>query len=456
MAFGLVSTSLTGTVESLRNRRRIFYQYPTGAAQLMGLLSLLPEQYTDKSDFGWWERRFPTQRTTTLTTGVTTSTPFSNADGSVLTDGGTGVNLLADTEYRINLTDTSDFKRTHVIELRLVNQQSGVTNTITGTVTQVNSATSVTFRPDAEFDGVVNLNTSTPNNEGITVAIIGTANAEGARSGSGIIVFPANPTQYTQIFRSAFSLTRTSLKAGLEFDKTGPYAMMAKENGLRHMIEMEKALFWGNKHEVLVADPYTGDLTPEKKLGGIRYFLQQWEMAGSIYRGASSAAVTLNTDDNKRIINAGGTLTRSDYNTYVQRLFRQTHDKEFEKVCFCGAKFLGVINELFDRQVVRTTKVDEDSTNFKFIVHSHETLYGTIHYKVHPLFNEDPDLQGAGMFLDLGCLKYRPLSDSDTMFFKGRQENDRDGRKDEWITEMGLEVQFPEAHMFMQNVLKAA
>lgn len=468
MSFGLISTSLTGAHESLKNRRRIYYQYPTGAAQLMGLLSLLPEQETDKSDFGWWERRFPLQLTTTGTNGTSnTSTPFLNEDNTVIADGGTGITLMVDTVYRVTLSDTTEFKRTHVVEFRGLLLQSSISTTVSGTVTDVGT-TYIKFRLDSTQTGVVNLNTSTPNNEGMTVAIIGTANQEGARSTNGIIVFPVNPTNYTQIFRAAFSLTRTALKAGLEFDKSGPYAMTAKENGLRHMIEMEKALFWGNKHSVTVADPTSGDLTPEKKLGGIRYFLQQWEMANSIYRNGNagtSPAVTLNSDNNKRIIdltnvgaggNAQGSLTVDDFNLYMQRLFQQTNDKGWEKICFCGGKFLGVINRLFDKQVVRVTQVEEKSVNFKFIVHTLETLYGIVHFKVHPLFNADPSLQGSGMFLDLGNIKYRPLSDGDTLFLKGRQENDRDSRKDEWITEMGLELNFPESHMYMQNVLKAA
>jgi hypothetical protein len=72
------------------------------------------------------------------------------------------------------------------------------------------------------------------------------------------------------------------------------------------------------------------------------------------------------------------------------------------------------------------------------------------------LFDEDPDLQGTALFLDLGNLKYRPLSDSDTVFLKGRQANDRDARKDEWLTEAGLELRFPESCMYIKGVTSAA
>lgn len=449
MAFGLLATNTLTPYRSMNSRRKIFYQFPTGAAPLMGLLSMLPQEDTDKSEFGWWERRFPVLRTTTAAAGVV----FSNGDGSALTDGGSGVTLTADTEYRAVVVDTSQFKPTHVAEFRILDGQAGATSTMRGTVTAIISTTVLKFRPYTTQTGVKN---TAADNHGKTVTIIGTANPEGAKSGSGIIAFPINPTNYTQIFRSAFNITRTALKEGLLYDKSGPYKNMAWENGLRHMVEMEKAFIFGEKHVVNVVDAETGDSTPETVTGGAIWFLGQWEAANSIYRGGTGApAVTLNTDDNKRIIDAGGTLTADQYRTYISRLFRKTNDKAYEKLCLCGGTFLEVINKLFEREIVRTVGIVNKERGWEFIVHSHTTLRGTVHYKVHPLFDEDPGLQGNALFLDLGNLRYRPLSDSDTVFLKGRQANDRDSRKDEWITEAGLELRFPESCMYLLNVTTA-
>lgn len=461
MSFGLLSTSVTQPYESINSRRKIFWNFPQGAAQLTGILSLLPNsEETDKSLFGWWERRFPTQRTNTATSGLTNSDPFSNADNTVLTDSGAGVTLTANTLYRVTVVDTSQFKPSHVIGIRnVVKHDASLYPEITGVVTLINSATQLTFRPNDTWTTVANVTTST--NDGIVIYIKGTANQENARSGQGLFVVPINPLNRTQIFRSAFQISRTALKGGLLFDKSGPYSMMAKENGMRHMIEMEKAFLFGENHEVAVTDPYTGDITPETQTGGVIWFLQQWEMQYSIYRGGNGtstgpAAVTSNTDDNKRIIDQGGSLTQASYETYLQRVFRVTQDKGYEKICLCGAQFLATINKLFDRQRIIKTEFIEDKTKAKFIVWSHETLFGTVHYKTHPLFTEDPQLTGNGLILDLGNLRNRPLTDSDTKFLKGRQENDRDGRKDEWVTETGLEFKFPESCMYLQNCNVAA
>lgn len=447
MAFGLLSTETVDDYWSLNSRRKVFNQFPNGAAPLMGLLSLLPSEETDKPEFGWWERRFPTQRTATVASGTA---PFLNGDGTAFTD---GANFVADTEYRVNVLSTAQFKPTHVIEIRSV-VITGTTVNIKGLVTEVISATVLKFRPFSAHTAVQNAATE---NNGLTVAIIGTANAEGARSGQGISSVPTNATNYTQIFRSAFSITRTALKGGLEYDKSGPYKTMAWDNGLRHMIEMEKAMMFGQKHTVLVTDPDTGDQTPEKKTGGIIHFLEQWEIVNSIYRGGTgAAAVTATTDSNKRIIPVNGTLSESDYETYIDRAFTNTNSKNYEKLVLCGGTFLSAVNKLFSQQIVRNAAISNKERGWEFIVHSHTTLRGTVHYKVHPLLDEDPDHKGSAFILDLGNLRYRYLSDSDTTFLKGRQETDRDGRKDEWITECGLELRFPESHMFISGVTGAA
>lgn len=121
----------------------------------------------------------------------------------------------------------------------------------------------------------------------------------------------------------------------------------------------------------------------------------------------------------------------------------------------CGATFISTINQLFEKDRIVQTVLEEPKTKAKFVVYSHETLFGTVHYKTHPLFTEDPDLTDSGLFLDLGNLRFRPLTDSDTKFLKGRHETDRDGRKDEWITEAGLELKFPESCGYLKDATVA-
>lgn len=408
----------------------------------MGLLSYLPSEETDKVEFGQYERRFPLQRTATVASGTA---PFLNADGTAFTDTGT---MTANTEYIVKVLTTAEFKPTHVIEIREVVYTAAATKSIKGTVTEIVSTTQLKFRPYSTTAGVEN---GTTDNNGKTVVIIGTANQEGGRSGTGITVAPINPTNYTQIFRAAFAISRTALKGGVEYDKSGPYRSLRFENGLRYMMEMEKAFIFGQKHTVNVTDPDTGESAPETKTGGVIYHLEQWEAADSIYRGGTgAAAVTSNDDSDKRILDLGGTMSKTQLNTFMSRLFKKTNDKAYEKICLCGGKFFETVNTLYERTVVKTVNILSNGPA-GFEVDEIQTPRGKVYFRVHPIFDNDPDLEDAGLFLDLGNLSYRPLTDSDTTFLKGRQETDRDGRKDEWIGEAGLQCLFPESHMFIMN-----
>jgi hypothetical protein len=82
----------------------------------------------------------------------------------------------------------------------------------------------------------------------------------------------------------------------------------------------------------------------------------------------------------------------------------------------------------------------------------HLTPFGTIYYKTHPLFSQNATLRYNALFVDVQNLKYRYLSGRDTELLTKRQPNDADYRKDEWLTECGLELRFPESHMYLQNV----
>ena len=72
---------------------------------------------------------------------------------------------------------------------------------------------------------------------GKSVVLIGTAYAEGARTGTGGIVFPYEIMNNTQIFKTPYEMTRTALKEPLRYDKTGAYKDMSKSNGIKHLRE---------------------------------------------------------------------------------------------------------------------------------------------------------------------------------------------------------------------------
>jgi hypothetical protein len=197
----------------------------------------------------------------------------------------------------------------------------------------------------------------------------------------------------------------------------------------------------------------SGETVPQYLTGGILWYLEQYEAADSVYRGGTgAAAVTADTDDNKRIIvNAGGTLSVKTYDNYLERLFRNTNNVANEKLVLCGSGFLKTVNQMYESRSCLDSKLPMTDT-FGWDVVKHTTPFGTIYYKSHPLFNRNTTLRYNALFLDVQNLKYRYVIGRDTKLFKDRGANDFDGRRDEWLTEAGLELIQPDSCMYMQNV----
>jgi hypothetical protein len=436
-------------------RRSVFYFYPNGAAPLTGLISMLKEEVTNDPEFRWYEKRLPEQKLPTAS--IAANVPWYSTGitvvGGVITAATAAVanvTFTADTQYAVlvNADPTNFFRIGHLIRIR-VWVSTGVYTDLIGRVNALNNVSASI----PNTIGFIAVNTTaaitynTTNNIGIDVLVVGSAFAEGSVDiSSGIYNLPTPVFNLTQIFRAPFQLTGTALKTSAKYDETGPYKDQAKETSVQHMIEMEKNFMFGQNRLSAVGGVET------RTTGGIMWFLQQWE-AGATY---NNSAATLDTDDNKRIItNVSGTLTDKLYNTYLERVFRVTNNKSNEKLVLCGSGFLNVINQLYMSRACLDASMPMTETYGMNVV-KHQTPFGVIYYKSHPLMSQNVTLRNNAFFLDIQNFVYRYLDGRDTALLKNRQQNDADYRKDEWLTECGLEVRFPESHMYLQNVLDFA
>ena len=160
----------------------------------------------------------------------------------------------------------------------------------------------------------------------------------------------------------------------------------------------------------------------------------------------------LDTDDDKRIINnTSGTMDEKKLDTYYERAFRVSNQASDEKIVICGSGFLSTLNQLYRSKTNLTSGLPFTDTYGMNIV-KHETPFGTVYYKTHPLFSQNPILRYNALILDIKFLKARPMKGRDTTLIKRCQPNDADYRKDMWLTEIGYEMWFPESCMYIQNV----
>jgi hypothetical protein len=454
---GLMPSSQLASEFSNNVRRTVFHQYPTGKFPLMGLLSLMDTDGSDKPVWGWEEKRNITHETVTQMANA--AGPFTATDGS---NGAVGTNKTtagwgdsAGTTIRVELADVTFIGVRDVLMFRNVPGTSSSIKTFRGVVSAVYTAHSTVDVLLLETVANV-LNDTTAN--GIAVINIGNAASEADRSKTGFTQFPTEISNYTQIFRQPFHFSRTALAAGVKWDKTGIYKTTAKDNSLKHMVQMERAALWGIRTSNATTND-DGETSIRRTTGGLLWFLQQWEKGNTgnggafDYRpgGSDISASAWNASDDKRILDINGTVTADEFENIIERAFRHTSETSFEKLWLAGSGIMSVLNKFVARQGLKMTKLMTDEA-YGMNVSTYESPHGIIHVGTHPLLSQTPAYRNSGFILDIGNLIYTPLNGADTELYKNRQAPDYDGRKDEWLTEFGLEIRFPESHMFIDRL----
>jgi hypothetical protein len=455
MPLGLVSSEQIDDYWSQNTRRRVFYAYPNGTAPLTGLLSMMESEDTPIPEFGWNEERWQETATTTVnnpTGGANKDGPFTAAGGTTSSGDANGKFTVAQFgAIRVYVASSANFQIDDSVKIfGIGTSATGPAATgaidVAGRVTSVGSG----YLELAATTAWTNALNTTGSSSGKMLVLIGTAYAEAARSRTGGYVFPYEIKNNTQIFKTPYELSRTALKEPLRYDKTGAYKDISKSNGIKHLASIERAAFFGEKAYTTDVDPDTGQTVPRRFTGGLRWFLDQWELGTAYGTTNISAVADWRTASGKRVIKCGGTtITKSDFNLLMSRLFERTNNSSWDKLCLCGPEYLAKVADMFERQIQFTSLRDEGFDGFNFKLVRHMSNSGEVFYKQHPLFTS-PEMRASAFYIDLGYVGYRPLSDSDTDIQPMIQLPDADKRKDQWLTECGFEYRFPEANMYVE------
>jgi hypothetical protein len=219
---------------------------------------------------------------------------------------------------------------------------------------------------------------------------------------------------YTQIWRTPFGVSRTAQRTKLYGPSELSYQQMKK--GVEHKKDMERSLIFGERKEDVTGSH------PKRATGGALSFL------------------TANNYD------AGGLLTQSEFDNNISESVFKYGSKE--KILYSSARLLSVINGW----ALGKLMIDQEAKKFGLSVFKYVTPFGT-----YNIINGMHTLEGAvyggyGIILDPENIKYRPLEGSDTTLRTNIQNNDADGRIDEYLTEGGLEVRNKETHAVLTGV----
>jgi hypothetical protein len=156
------------------------------------------------------------------------------------------------------------------------------------------------------------------------------------------------------------------------------------------------------------------------------------------------------------IVNWAGAGNLTLLDSFLQVIFAKGSD---QRVVFGGNAFISAFNRLIQNNInymVDPTKINEgvggEGSKFNYNFKRIECPYGELMILRHPLLTLDPYFNNSGWFTSFEDLRYVPLKGRDTTLKENVQAPDADAKKDQILTECGLEFHFPEHHGIIQNL----
>jgi len=398
-------------------RQGILYLFPNGDAPLTALLSVAKEERVDDPEYNWWDKGLAAQAGTVASVYLEAS-----LTNEYTTGGADGDTLYA----KVALAVANEFREGHVVLLR---NTSNYTDDTVAKVTGVlkNGASSYIacklLEADATTTGIADCD---------RILIIGNLNAEGAAMPDAIAYDPTRYYNYTQIFRSPLDITRTARRTRL---RTGDAYKEAKREALQlHSVEMEKAFLWGIRTE------NTGDNSkPERTTWGLIDFIRD--------SGGVSSNYTTEADFNDVAWIDGG---EEWLDAQLEEIFRYGSE---ERMAFCGSTALLAIARIVKEY--GNYEFGPSTTSYGIRLREWVTPFGSIMLKRHPLFSYETTNRRQIVIFDPADLRYRFIDDT-TFYDDPAKKNTgwtrRDGTKEEWLTECGLEMHHPTKMGYLNGV----
>jgi hypothetical protein len=307
----------------------------------------------------------------------------------------------ADSATAIVVDNGAYFEAQNIVYVPRTGESLRVTDVTGNTLTVVRSVGSVAAAALVDNDELLITSTAQPEGDA----------SRPARSRNQTTVY-----NYTQIFRTPWDATETARHSEYEADDDWDY--QALKHGIEHKKSIEYALMVGAREE----DTSSGQA--RRTTGGFRHY------------------VSTNATD------AGGALTEAEFFTALRPCFRYGAK---EKWGFASQLSVDVLNT-FPRGKL---EIQQGEKTFGLRVFQYISPHGTLNLVTHYLL-EGTTLGGQIWVMDSDVVKYRYLVNKrgsrDTMLNKEIQANDVDGRKDEYLTEAGLEFGSEKRHGYIYGI----
>lgn len=256
--------------------------------------------------------------------------------------------------------------------------------------------------------------------DGDTLILLDSAYAENQTSGDISFKNTTFDYNYTQISREPYGNSRTeqgTMKYGIDnsYDRK-------KKLALIKMLRRNNGTMWLGQRSIDTTNGY-------RTTGGVLSFI-----------------------DSANVYDVNENLTQAEFE-YWMRKYALAYNNT-KKTLFCGSKLIERINSwASSKQIITSTS---SVVTFGLSVKTYTTAWGDLDIVYEPYFDEltagTSSLSSYGVALDLDYIKFVYLQNGVLKAYDDIQENDRDGRKGEWLMEFGVKVEVPKAHAIIRGV----
>ncbi len=407
-------------------REGILRLYPNGMAPLTALTALMPTEKVTDAYYHWWQKSLPAQRATgTANAFIYDEVTFATAYS--------GSGVAGQTVYvKVTTAIAKEFRTGHTVLLRdaddpYVDVVGRVTNVVA--VDGTYSAISVYL---LEADDNASATTGNDLQTADTILVVGNANAQGATRPEAISYGPEQRSNRTQIFRTSLDLSRTLMETKLRTEDA--YQATKRDTLELHAVEIERSFMFG------INTTGTGDNgKPITYTEGIVNTIKSYGTVDAY--NLDTAAAYAGKD----------WLDRGDrwINELLELIFRFGGS---ERLCYLGSgAMLGIQNLVQELGLWTLNK----ETKFGIKVTVWQTVFGDIMLKTHPLFSYEATTRNAMLLFEPKNIRYKYITDTrfaaDSNYGKGGGSG-KDGKEEDWLTEAGLEMHFPETGAWLTGV----
>jgi uncharacterized protein DUF5309 len=246
---------------------------------------------------------------------------------------------------------------------------------------------------------------------GSEVYIVSSANAEGSTLRE--IKYPqlVTASNYAQNIRTPFGVTGT--EQATKHYGGDERARLQNKFGKEHARAIEQTLFFG-------ARDIQG--TNQRFCGGLREF------------------ITTN------VTNDSGGLTEAEWLAFLKTGFRFGSER---KVAFCSPTAVAAL-EGYARSNIKVEMAQGNAEKYGIQMSTYVSGQGIVDLVMHRDWNDSANYGGYVFLVDIDALKLRPLRD--TRLRTNVQAPDYDGFKDEYLTEVSLEIKHERRHAILTGI----